>query len=48
MTSVHEHVPFLDGSAAYCAAKGGAGMLTQAMALELAEHGITGQRRRAR
>ncbi len=39
VTSVHEHVP-LDGSAAYCAAKGGAGMLTRAMALELAEHGI--------
>jgi NAD(P)-dependent dehydrogenase (short-subunit alcohol dehydrogenase family) len=39
VTSVHEHVP-LDGSAAYCAAKGGLGMLTQAMALELAEHGI--------
>jgi NAD(P)-dependent dehydrogenase (short-subunit alcohol dehydrogenase family) len=39
VTSVHEHVP-LDGSAAYCAAKGGLGMLTQAMALELAQHGI--------
>ena len=39
VTSVHEHVP-LDGSAAYCAAKGGLGMLTQVMALELAEHGI--------
>jgi NAD(P)-dependent dehydrogenase (short-subunit alcohol dehydrogenase family) len=39
VTSVHEHVP-LDGSAAYCAAKGGLGMLTRAMALELAEHGI--------
>jgi NAD(P)-dependent dehydrogenase (short-subunit alcohol dehydrogenase family) len=39
VTSVHEHVP-LDGSAAYCAAKGGVGMLTQAVALELAEHRI--------
>jgi NAD(P)-dependent dehydrogenase (short-subunit alcohol dehydrogenase family) len=40
VTSVHEHVP-LPGSAAYCAAKGGLGMLTKVMALELAEHGIT-------
>ena len=40
VTSVHEHVP-LKGSAAYCAAKGGLGMLTKVMALELAEHGIT-------
>jgi NAD(P)-dependent dehydrogenase (short-subunit alcohol dehydrogenase family) len=40
VTSVHEHVP-LRGSAAYCAAKGGLGMLTQVMALELAEHEIT-------
>jgi NAD(P)-dependent dehydrogenase (short-subunit alcohol dehydrogenase family) len=40
VTSVHEHVP-LRGSAAYCAAKGGLGMLTKVMALELAEHGIT-------
>ena len=39
VTSVHEHVP-LEGSAAYCAAKGGLGLLTQVMALELAEHGI--------
>lgn len=39
VTSVHEHVP-LAGSAAYCAAKGGLGQLTQVMALELAEHGI--------
>jgi NAD(P)-dependent dehydrogenase (short-subunit alcohol dehydrogenase family) len=39
VTSVHEHVP-LDGSAAYCAAKGGLGLLTQAMALELSAHGI--------
>ena len=40
VTSVHEHVP-LNGSAAYCAAKGGLGLLTKVMALELAEHGIT-------
>jgi NAD(P)-dependent dehydrogenase (short-subunit alcohol dehydrogenase family) len=40
VTSVHEHVP-LPGSAAYCAAKGGLGLLTKVMALELAEHGIT-------
>lgn len=40
VTSVHEHVP-LKGSAAYCAAKGGLGLLTKVMALELAEHGIT-------
>jgi NAD(P)-dependent dehydrogenase (short-subunit alcohol dehydrogenase family) len=40
VTSVHEHVP-LAGHAAYCAAKGGLGLLTKVMALELAEHGIT-------
>jgi NAD(P)-dependent dehydrogenase (short-subunit alcohol dehydrogenase family) len=40
VTSVHEHVP-LRGSAAYCASKGGLGLLTKVMALELAEHGIT-------
>jgi NAD(P)-dependent dehydrogenase (short-subunit alcohol dehydrogenase family) len=40
VTSVHEHVP-LAGSSAYCAAKGGLGLLTKVMALELAEHGIT-------
>jgi NAD(P)-dependent dehydrogenase (short-subunit alcohol dehydrogenase family) len=40
VTSVHEHVP-LENSAAYCAAKGGLGMLTKVMALELAPHGIT-------
>ncbi|HEY7876555.1 MAG TPA: SDR family oxidoreductase [Actinomycetota bacterium] len=40
VTSVHEHVP-LRGSAAYCAAKGGLGLLTKVMALELAEHRIT-------
>ena len=40
VTSIHEHVP-LRGSAAYCAAKGGLGLLTKVMALELAEYGIT-------
>jgi NAD(P)-dependent dehydrogenase (short-subunit alcohol dehydrogenase family) len=40
VTSVHEHVPLAE-SAAYCAAKGGLGMLTKVMALELAGHGIT-------
>ena len=40
VTSVHEHVP-LRGAAPYCAAKGGLGMLTKVLALELAEHGIT-------
>jgi NAD(P)-dependent dehydrogenase (short-subunit alcohol dehydrogenase family) len=40
ITSVHEHVP-LEGSSAYCAAKGGLGLLTKVMALELAPHGIT-------
>jgi NAD(P)-dependent dehydrogenase (short-subunit alcohol dehydrogenase family) len=39
ITSVHEHIP-KTGSAAYCAAKGGLGLLTKVMALELAEHGI--------
>ncbi len=40
VTSVHERVP-LRGAAAYCAAKGGLGLLTKVMALELAQHGIT-------
>jgi NAD(P)-dependent dehydrogenase (short-subunit alcohol dehydrogenase family) len=40
VTSVHEHIP-LPGSAPYCAAKGGLGLLTKVMALELAGHGIT-------
>ncbi|HWH33885.1 MAG TPA: SDR family oxidoreductase [Acidimicrobiales bacterium] len=40
ITSVHEHVP-LPGAAAYCTAKGGLGLLTKVMALELAPHGIT-------
>jgi NAD(P)-dependent dehydrogenase (short-subunit alcohol dehydrogenase family) len=40
ITSVHEHVPLRD-AAAYCAAKGGLGLLTKVMALELGQHGIT-------
>jgi NAD(P)-dependent dehydrogenase (short-subunit alcohol dehydrogenase family) len=39
ITSVHEHIP-KSGSAAYSASKGGLGLLTKVMALELAEHGI--------
>jgi NAD(P)-dependent dehydrogenase (short-subunit alcohol dehydrogenase family) len=39
ITSVHEHIP-LPGSAAYCASKGGLGLLTKVMALELGERGI--------
>ena len=39
VTSVHEHIP-LPKAAAYCAAKGGLGLLTKVMALELGEHGI--------
>ncbi|MFI7013911.1 SDR family oxidoreductase [Streptomyces sp. NPDC050164] len=40
VTSVHEHQPRV-GAAPYCAAKGGLGLLTQVMALELAEYRIT-------
>ncbi len=40
VTSVHEHVPRV-GSAAYCAAKAGLGMLTKVLALELSQYGIT-------
>ncbi|MBN9748291.1 SDR family oxidoreductase [Amycolatopsis sp. A1MSW2902] len=40
ITSVHEHVPRV-GAAPYCAAKAGAGALTQVLALELAEYRIT-------
>ena len=40
VTSVHEHIP-LSESAGYCAAKGGLGLLTKVMALELGEHGIS-------
>ena len=39
ITSVHEHVPRI-GASAYCASKGGLGLLTKVMAMELAEHGI--------
>jgi NAD(P)-dependent dehydrogenase (short-subunit alcohol dehydrogenase family) len=40
ITSIHERYP-LAGNAPYSAAKGGLGLLTKVMALELAEHGIT-------
>ncbi len=40
VTSVHEHQPRV-GAAPYCAAKGGLGLLTQVMALELAEYRVT-------
>src|SRR3954453_23264253 len=40
ITSVHEHEPKV-GSSAYCAAKGGLGLLTKVMAIELAPQGIT-------
>lgn len=40
ITSVHEHAPRV-GSGAYCAAKGGLGLLTKVMAQELAAYGIT-------
>src|SRR3954471_18642569 len=40
ITSVHEHQPRV-GSGAYCAAKGGLGLLTRVAAIELGEHGIT-------
>ncbi|MET9230252.1 SDR family oxidoreductase [Lentzea sp. NPDC003310] len=40
ITSVHEHLPRV-GAAPYCAAKAGLGALTQVLALELSEHGIT-------
>jgi NAD(P)-dependent dehydrogenase (short-subunit alcohol dehydrogenase family) len=39
VTSVHEHIP-LPGESAYTASKGGLGLLTKSMALELAEHRI--------
>lgn len=39
VTSVHEHVP-INGGSSYCAAKGGLGLLTKVMALELAPYGI--------
>jgi hypothetical protein len=40
VTSVHELVPIREGSS-YCASKGGLGLLTKVMALELAPYGIT-------
>jgi hypothetical protein len=40
VTSVHQLQPRV-GAAAYCAAKGGLGMLMKVAALELGEHGIT-------
>ncbi len=40
ITSIHERHPLV-GNAPYSAAKGGLGLLTKVMALELAEHGIT-------
>jgi len=40
ITSVHEHAPRV-GSGAYCAAKGGLGLLTKVMAQELSGSGIT-------
>nr|AYM53471.1 hypothetical protein [Cystobacter sp.] len=40
VTSVHELVPIIGGSA-YCASKGGLGLLTKVMALELARYGIS-------
>jgi NAD(P)-dependent dehydrogenase (short-subunit alcohol dehydrogenase family) len=40
ITSVHEHIPLRE-QAAYCAAKGGLGLLTKSMALELGEHGVS-------
>jgi NAD(P)-dependent dehydrogenase (short-subunit alcohol dehydrogenase family) len=40
ITSIHELYPLVR-SAPYCAAKGGLGLLTKVLALELAEHGIT-------
>ncbi len=40
VTSIHEHVPLRD-SVAYCASKGGLGLVVKVAALELAEYGIT-------
>ena len=39
ITSVHEHIPRI-GASAYCASKGGLGLLTKVMAMELADYGI--------
>src|SRR5919205_1150359 len=40
ITSVHEHIP-RTGASAYCASKGGLGLLTKGMAMGLAEYGIS-------
>ena len=40
ITSVHEHIPRI-GASAYCASKGGLGLLTKVMAMELAPYGVT-------
>jgi NAD(P)-dependent dehydrogenase (short-subunit alcohol dehydrogenase family) len=40
ITSVHEHIP-RTGASAYCSSKGGLGMLTKVMAMELASYGVT-------
>jgi NAD(P)-dependent dehydrogenase (short-subunit alcohol dehydrogenase family) len=39
ITSVHEHIP-RTGASAYWSSKGGLGLLTKVMAMELAEYGI--------
>jgi NAD(P)-dependent dehydrogenase (short-subunit alcohol dehydrogenase family) len=39
VTSVHEHIPNTQ-STAYCAAKGGLGLMTKVLALDWARHGI--------
>ena len=39
ITSVHEHIR-RTGASAYCSSKGGLGLLTKVMAMELAEYGI--------
>jgi NAD(P)-dependent dehydrogenase (short-subunit alcohol dehydrogenase family) len=39
ITSVHEHIPRI-GASAYCASKGGLGLLTKVMAMELAPYSI--------
>ncbi|MFN2556597.1 MAG: SDR family oxidoreductase [Nitriliruptorales bacterium] len=40
VTSIHEHIPLRD-SVAYCASKGGLGLVVKVAALELAAYGIT-------
>ena len=39
ITSVHEHIP-RTGASVYCSSKGGLGLLTKVMAMELAEYDI--------